>query len=151
MNQKSVSEKTAVFAVTIDQSQSLDDMIRADEYDEVNAAIRSVNFPWKRKGTKEVEVTLIQFERPLTPVEILNLMEARGHRPAFIEELLALAKEHPDLQREIPIIALGSGRIIERRRYAVCLGGSQSSRSLSLVVVYRRWSAFYRFAFVRKE
>jgi hypothetical protein len=125
-------------------------MIEDSRYDEINEAIRAVNFPWKRKGTVKVEVTLIQFDRALEAGEIRKLMDARGYRPAFIEHLLALGREEPDLQRTIPIVALGSGRIIKGRRYAVCLGGSRSLRSLNLVVIYRRWSRYYRFAFVRK-
>jgi hypothetical protein len=143
-------EKTAVFTVTIDRSQSLEEMIEAGRYNEVNSAIRSVNFPWKRKGTKAVDLTLVQFDRPLAPGEIKRLMEGRGYRPAYIEEFLALGKEEPDLQRKIPIVALGSGRIIQGRRRAACLAGSESSRSLGLAVIYRRWSIYYRFAFVRK-
>jgi hypothetical protein len=77
-------------------------------------------------------------------------MEARGYRAAFIEDLLALGKEQPDLQRKIPIVALGSGRIIQGRRRSVCLGGRESSRHLQLVAIYRRWSIYYRFAFIRK-
>ena len=142
--------KRAVFIVTIDRTQSLEEAIEAGRYDEVNDAVLSVNFPWKRKGIKEVELTLVQFERPMAPGEIKKLMAARGYRSAFIEELLALGKEQPDLQRKIPIVALGSGRIIRRRRHATYLGGSASSRVLGLAVIYRRWSTCYRFAFVNE-
>ena len=143
-------ERQKTFTVTIDQSQSLNESIDAGRYDEVNEAIRSVNFPWKRKGSRKVELLLVQFDRPLAPGEIRKLMENRGYRPAFIEELLALGREQPDIQRKIPIVALGSGRIIQGRRRATCLGGSQSTRSLQLVVIYRRWSACYRFVFIKE-
>jgi hypothetical protein len=143
-------ERQDVFIVTIDRSQSLDKLIVAGRYDEVESAVWLVNFPWKRKGTKEVALTLVQFDRPLAPGEIKKLMGARGYRAAFAEELLTLGKEQPDLQRTIPIVALGSGRIIDGRRRAVCLSGSQSTRSLGLAVIYRKWSIYYRLAFVRK-
>jgi hypothetical protein len=143
-------EKVAVFLVIINCSESLDEMIEAGRFDEINEAIRLVNFPWKRKGSKQVELTLIQFDQAFEPAAIRRIMAARGYRPAFIEELLALGREEPNLQRTIPIVALGSGRIIKGRRYAACLGGSASSRTLGLTVVYRRWSIYYRFAFVRK-
>lgn len=144
------TERRTVLTATIDRSQSLEELIEAGRYDEVDSAIRLVNFPRKRKGKREVELTLVQFARPLAPGEIRKLMEARGYRAAFIEELLALGCEQPDLQRTIPIVALGSGRIIEGRRRATCLSGSQSTRSLQLAAIYRRWSIYYRFAFVRK-
>jgi hypothetical protein len=143
-------ERTAVFCVSIDRSESLNEMIEAGRYDKIDEAIRAVNFPWKRKGTVKVEVTLVQFDRVLEAGEIRKLMDARGYRPAFIEHLLALGRDEPDLQRTIPIVALGSGRIIKSRRYAACLGGSASARSLGLTAIYRRWSRYYRFAFVKK-
>lgn len=143
-------ERQENFTVTIDRGQSLNESIDSGRYDEVNEAIRLVNFPWKRKGCRKVELMLVQFDRHLAPGEIKKMMSGRGYRPAFIEELLALGREQPDLQREIPIVALGSGRIIRGRRHAVFLGGSAATRVLGLVVIYRRWSIYYRFAFVRK-
>jgi hypothetical protein len=143
-------ERTAVFTVPVDHGQTLNEMIAAGRYDEVNDAVRTVSFPIKRRSRKLVEITLIQFERAYASWELITLMEARGYRPAFIEELLALGREQPDLQRRIPIVALGSGRIIQGRRRAVCLGGSESSRHVQLAVIYRKWSIYYRFAFIRK-
>jgi hypothetical protein len=143
-------ERQVLFTVTICRGQSIEEMIEAGCYDEVNSEIRLVIFPWKRKGSRKVELTLTQFDLPLAPGKIKRLMASRGYRPAYVEELLALGKEQPEPQRRIPIVALGSGRIARSRRYAVCLGGSESSRSLGLVVIYRRWSIYYRFVFVKK-
>lgn len=143
-------ERTAVFIVTVDHGQSLEEMIAAGYYDEVDSAVQTVSFPIKRKSRKRVEITLIQFDHHYAGVEAWALMEARGYRPAFIEDLLALGKEYPRLQRKSPIVALGSGRIIQGRRRSVCLGGSESTRTLQLVAIYRRWSIYYRFAFIRK-
>jgi hypothetical protein len=143
-------ERTAVFAVTIEHGQSLEEMIAAGCYDDVDPVALSVSFRIMRRSRKQTEITLIQFDRPYAPGELKALMEGRGYRPAFIEELLALGKEQPDLQRKIPIVALGSGRIIQGRRRSVVLGGSASSRHLQLAVIYRKWSIYYRFAFIRK-
>lgn len=143
-------ERQEVFTATVDDGQSLEEMIAAGGYDEVDPVVLSVSFPIKQRCRKMVEITLIQFERAYASWELIALMEARGYRPAFIEELLALGKEQPDLQRRIPIVALGSGRIIQGRRRAVVLGGSASSRHLQLAVIYRKWSIYHRFAFIRK-
>ena len=143
-------ERQEVFTVTVDDGQPLEEMIAAGGYDEVDPVVLSVSFPIKRRCRKLVEITLIQFERAYASWELIALMEARGYRPAFIEELLALGKEQPDLQRRIPIVALGSGRIIQGRRRAVCLGGSASIRHVQLAVIYRKWSMYHRFAFIRK-
>jgi hypothetical protein len=143
-------ERQEVFTVPVDYSQSLGRMIRAGEYDAVNGDINPRNFRLEGAGSREVELTLVQFSRPMAPLELVMLMERRGYRPATIEELLALGREKRDLQRSIPIVALGSGLVRHDRRYVPCLGGSASVRSLTVVVIYRRWSNCYRFVFVRK-
>jgi hypothetical protein len=143
-------ELQAVFSIPVDYSERLGGMIRAGEYDEVNRDINPRNFRFEGAGCREVELTLVQFSPAMAPLELVKLMEARGYRPATIEELLALGREQRDLQRSIPIVALGSGLVRNNRRYVLCLGGSASVRNLTLVVIYRRWSNCYRFAFVKK-
>lgn len=86
-------ERTTVFTVTVEDGQTLNEMIAAGRYDEVDSLVPSVSFPTKRRCRKLVEITLIQFERAYASWELIALMEARGYRPAFVEELLALGRE----------------------------------------------------------
>lgn len=143
-------DRQEVFNVLVDYSQSLKQMIDAGCFDKVHRDITPRNFRLEAVGCREVELTLVQFVRPKGPVELVTLMRTRGYRPATIEELLALASVQPSLQRSIPIAALRSGCVLNGRRYVPCLGGSQSTRELNLVVIYRKWSIYYRFAFVRR-
>lgn len=134
-----------------DDGQSLEEMIDAGDYDEVKKEIYSVIFYRSRRRKRELDLTVIQFAQPLAPGEIEALMALRNSRPAFIEELLALGKAEPDLQRKMPIAALGSGVLLEGRRHVVVLGGSESIRCLTLAVIYRKWSRQYRYLFVNTE
>jgi hypothetical protein len=143
-------ETQEVFTVPVDYSQSLEQMIAAGEYNETNGDINPRNFRLEGAGCREVELTLVQFSRAMAPLELVMLMNRRGYRPATIEELLALGKAERDLQRSIPIVALGSGLRRHDRRYVPCVGGSASVRNLTLVVIYRRWSGCYRFAFAKR-
>jgi hypothetical protein len=138
------------FDVRVDYSQSLSQMIAIGGYDKVSAEINARNFRLERSGFRPVEMLLVQPYSAVSPLELVAMMKPRRFCPAFIEELLALGKEQPGLQRKIPIVALGSGRIIHGRRHVVCLAGGSASRSLALAVIYRRWSIYYRFAFVRE-
>ncbi len=142
-------ERITLVRLDVDYSASLQEMIRAGRYDEVHEDITPRNFRLSAHGHDEIEITLVQFQNPVAPLEAVVLMKERGFRPAVIEEILSLGAQHPDLQRSIPIVALGSARVIKNRRYVPCLGGSQSARQLNLVVIYRRWSIYYRFAFIR--
>lgn len=146
----SIGQTVEFFRVMVDRRASLERMINDGLFDEVTPLVKTVPYRQLLGGRKEVEIALVQFQHSFAPSEIKQLMKGHGYRPAYIEELLALAKEEPDLQRRIPIVAQGSGRPIDRRWRAVCIGGSESTRFLSMAVVYRRWSFYYRFAFVKE-
>jgi len=145
-----IAERHDVFSIAINYSQSLQEMIDAASYDEVSKDITPRNFYLTATGDRIVELTLVQFKRPMSPLDILNHMQRESYRPATIEELLALGANKPDVQRSIPIVALGSSRTYKNSRWFPCLGGSRVKRTLKLVIMYRRWSIYYRFAFVRE-
>jgi hypothetical protein len=139
-----------IVVLAVDYSRSLTKMIDDGRYDEVHRDLTPRNFRLSATGFRQIELTLVQFKYPVAPLEAVMLMKEEGYRPATIEEVLALGSQHPELQRRIPIVGLGSAHVVETRRYVPCLGGSESARILTLVVIYRRWSIYYRFAFVRK-
>jgi hypothetical protein len=148
---KTANEQTeTLVSVAVDYSQSLTKMIADGRYDEVHKDITPRNFRLSATGFRQIELTLVQFEYPVTPLEATVLMKEEGYRSATIEEILALGSQHPELQRRIPIAGLGSARVVENRRYVPCLGGSGAERTITLAVIYRRWSTCYRFAFVKE-
>ena len=138
------------FRAVVDRRASLKRMIDDGRYDKVYPLVWTIRYRRLMGGRKEVEIALVQFQHTFSPSEIKRMMKNHGYRPAYIEELLALGREHPDLQRKNPIAALGSGVIVKGRRQAACLSGGQTNRELGTQVIYRRWSRHYRFAFVRE-
>jgi hypothetical protein len=134
----------------VDYSQSLTKMIADGHYDEVHRDITPRNFQLSSRGFRQIELILVQFKHPVAPLQAVILMREQRCRPAVIEELLALGSQYPDLQRRIPIAGLGSAHFIESRRFVPCLGGNTAKRTLTLAVIYRRWSICYRFVFVRE-
>jgi len=96
------------FTVTIDYTQSLADMIRAGNYDWVNEDITQEHFPIQGERRQEVTVTLFHFNRSVSSGDAIAGIKQQGYRPGEIEHLLALGAAHPDLQKQFPIIALGS-------------------------------------------
>jgi hypothetical protein len=148
---KAANDQTqTIVNVAVDYSRSLTKMIEDGRYNEVHKDITPRNFRLSATGFWQIELKLVQFQYPVAPLEAVVLMKKQGYRPATIEEILALGSQHPGLQRRIPIVGLGSARVAENRRYVPCLGGSESARTLTLVVIYRRWSIYYRFAFFKE-
>jgi hypothetical protein len=144
------NQTQTLVSVEVDYSRSLKKMIDEGHYSEVHKDITPRNFRLSATGFRQIELTLVQFKYLVAPLEAVMLMKEEGYRPATIEEILALGSQHPELQRRIPIVGLGSARVVESRRWVPCLGGSESERTLTLAVIYRRWSTYYRFAFVKE-
>ena len=96
------------FKVQMDYSQTLEEMIGGGNYDWVNPDIIEEHFPLQKQGTQEVEIHLFHFGRTMSNEAAEKEMEAKGFRPATLPELLALGRDHPDPQKQFPIVALGS-------------------------------------------
>ena len=141
-----------IFRVTVDYSRSLAEMIAAGKYDWSNSGITADHFPVKGEGVSEVELTLVHFNRFMSTDAVLKELAKTGFRPAKIEELLALGEKYHDLQREFPIVALGSvWRDPGDDRRCACLWGGDSRRSLSLDWLGDGWHENFRFLVVRES
>ncbi len=143
----------AAFTVSVDYAKTLPEMIAAGKYDWKNEDITEANFP--QTHAEEVIDTTIEFvhlNRDASTDEALRYLEAEGLRPATLEELLALGEKHPDLQRDFPIIALGSvWQYSCGDRRVPCLGRGVAGRILYLGWIEGGWGGFCRFAAVRKS
>lgn len=140
-----------IYPVTVNYDLSFKGMVRAGGYDWVNSDITQKNFPIEGDGTLEVTIELVHFDRYMTADEALFELDKRGLRAATLPELLAFGETHPDVQREFPIIALGSvWQSRSGRRYVPCLWSRSDERFLDLGWFEFRWHAVYRFAAVRK-
>lgn len=102
--------RVEVFNFVVNYSRSFKDAIAAGCYDLVNEDITEVNFPPDNdeQGKKEVVFKLFHFDRYIESREVIQKIEDGRCRPATIRELLALGVFNPELQRQFPIIALGS-------------------------------------------
>ncbi|KKU94875.1 MAG: hypothetical protein UY24_C0007G0001 [Parcubacteria group bacterium GW2011_GWA1_48_11b] len=142
-----------IYLLSVDYGRSVEDGVRAGRYDWANSDINSRNFPTERKGVAEVVVELIHYNKTMTSEQVLADFKERGLKPAPLEVGLALGIEKPNLQREFPIVLLGSGwRSGDGRRFVPCLSGwGNDGRGLGLGCFESDWSEFYRFLAVRES
>jgi hypothetical protein len=101
------------FNLTVDYSKTLQEMITAGKYDDVdiNNFIVEENFPFPPEliGKKvDVSAELFYFGRPKSSRDVIAIMERVNYRPATLFELLTMQSDRPDLQRYLPVVALGS-------------------------------------------
>jgi len=139
-----------VYSITVDYNRSLAEMIEAGNYDWFNDDINRENFPVSGESKHQVPVTLFHFDRYIKSDDAIAEMKKEGYRPAKIEELLALGSAQPDLQREFPIIALGSAwRNLDGPRDVPALWSNTGGRSLHLHWFEYEWARLARFLAVR--
>mgnify|MGYP001599690501 FL=1 len=139
------------FFVTVDYGQTVEQLIRNGRYDWVNSDINGRNFPSSERGRAQIDIFLLNFDHDISSEDAIREMAKQGLRPATLKELLALGTAFPDLQRENPIVALGSTwRSPVGALRVPCLDGSGSYRHLRLFWFEGDWDPSRRFAAVRK-
>lgn len=96
-------------SLTVDYSQSLEQMIIAGKYSQVDDRITEKNFPHPAEfAGKKIEITARLFEtrRESSSKHVISVMDEPGYRIPYLQELLALGAKYLELQRQSPIINL---------------------------------------------
>ena len=139
---------TSAYPVTVDYGKNVEDGVEVGRYHWANFNITSEHFPTERNGIAEIEIKLIHFNRIISTVEALYELDRMGYRPAELHELLAFGEKYQEIQREFPILSLGS---VLRNHWVPGLSGGNSRRYLNLFVEGNNCGENCRFAAVRKQ
>ncbi len=141
-------------SLTVDYGQDLKQMIANGKYGSCNYDITEKNFPMPTELVGEkvvVSAKLFHFNHVISSEEAIAEMEKEGFRPATLAELLALGEAQPDLQRQFPILALGSVlRRANGTRHVPYLDVLGDKRNLYLLPFGADWHYTCRFLAVRK-
>ncbi len=81
-------------------------------------------------------------------IKIIREMKDKGFKPGIIWELLALGAQHPDLQRNICVVALGD---VSCNDQVPLIRSEYGQRVLTLTPFNKGWNRDYKFAFTREE
>lgn len=141
------------YQLTVDYGCSLADMVTAGRYDYVNDNIPARNFPIEGSGKVELDCVLVHLDCTASTKKVKQEIDKRGLRPTTIEELLAFGETYPEVQREFPVVELGSSWVLsDGYRCVACLWGNPGDRDLDLRWddSEDRWGPDYRFLAVRK-
>lgn len=135
----------------VNYSRSISDSVKAGNYGWKNDDITNQNFPSTESGEKEVDGAIYHFNKTTTSPDVIAEMKRDGYRPATMKELLAFGEQNPELQRQFPIVALGSVARLDGSRHVGCLCGSGSERNLRLSYFGNGWLGHCRFLAVRTQ
>jgi len=141
--------------VTVDYDMPSDQMIAAGNYDShFNISASDIkNFTVTNSGKIEVLFQLVNFnDHPIESADVLTELDALGLRPATLQEMLAFGAKLPEIQRQFPIIALGSvyKQASSGYSYVPCLDGDTDRRVLHMEKYLNVWYIYYRFLAVPK-
>ena len=148
---KTISYSVATYTILVDETKMVEELVEDGSFDWSNDNTVSTNFTKPEGGsTSEKDMGIFHFGENISSEDAIAKMKAEGYRPATIWDLLGFAKKHPDLQREFPIVALGSVAIVTGFRRVAFLYGSGSECGLDLGYLDVVWGGGCRFLAVRK-
>jgi hypothetical protein len=104
------------YTLEVDYSQSVETLVKAGRYNWIYYQVTSANFPSSENGQGTISVALVPYS-PGVSLDYLLDGPAAGMRPATLKELLAFGQAYPDVQRKVPVIALGSSANLEVPTY----------------------------------
>lgn len=110
----------------------------------------AVDFPVSGGEMVVVDAKLFHFNCTMTSDAVERELEAAGYRSAVFAELLAFGAEYPEVQRQFPVIALGSVAEADGVRCVPVLGKDGTARTLFRIRCDSDWFDACRFLAVRK-
>jgi len=138
-----------IYDFFVDYTRTVEEMVKAGNYNSVHGAICSDHFPIppeKLYKREKIKTKLFHFQRQISIDLAAEKIEREGYRPASAHEALAFAEHNPDLQKQFSILAIGSPwlhGVLES--YFIALTGRDSYRGLVLLSFDGGASEFCRF------
>jgi len=125
------------YTFLVDYNLSVEEMVEMCNFDWASCPSTSDYFPIPENkiGKKEIiSCKLINFKEVVDIKESAKKIEKTGLRPATFHEGLAFARNHPELQKELPILVIGSPWTSpDSKIYFLILCAIGTSRGISLL------------------
>lgn len=144
-----------VLRISVGGNWTTEQVVRDGNYDWSNPNITSQLFPWRRRSGKRtielVDMTQHGFPSEYSFDDSLAVLRKLGlDRPVY-EDGLFTGKQHPEKQKERPVMFPHEPVVVGGRPRVVCLWGSAGDRGLSLDWTGSRRASGVLVAGVRKS
>ncbi len=139
------------FSLTVSSDDTFENLVTAGRYDWKNDFVTAKRFPVRSSPVGERKLVLLHFGRDISSEAAIAEAEKQGlERPTY-EDCLRFGVQHPEVQRQFPIVFLHEPvRGGDGSPCVLCLGRGGSGRGLDYVWFGGGWSDGCRFAFVCK-
>jgi hypothetical protein len=139
------------YRITRHGPRSTEQLVEAGQYGYAHSCVTSENFPVRArtKDPREDEIVLLAFDHEVNAAQALAEAARRGLDRPLYEDALDFDAEHPDVQREHPVIFLHDPWVgFFGRRDVLCLWSNAGRRELGLEGFDDTWDPRHRLAFV---
>ena len=141
------------YRITVGDGRSTEALVAAGRYGYAHSAVIGENFPARHDGGRRVRaIVLLAFDREVSVHDVLAEAARRELQAPTYEDALYFGIEHPEAQREAPIVFLHEPWVgYFGRRDVLCLWDNAGRRELGLDGYDDTWHRGCRFAFVTPE
>ncbi|MEK7612493.1 MAG: hypothetical protein AAB407_04080 [Patescibacteria group bacterium] len=139
-------------SIVVHDNETFDSLVAAGNYEWKAPWITAERFPVRSTLADERKLVLLHFNRQISSENAINEAENQGLTRPTYEDALRFGAQHPEVQREFPIIFLHEPvRGDDGRPSVLCLDRLLGARR-DLLYTWSGyyWGDFYRFAFVYK-
>ncbi len=138
------------YEITVGGGGATEALVAAGQYGYAHSAVTSETFPVRPDAERRPRVVvLVEVDREVSTDEVLAEAARRGLARPTYEDALHFGIQHPDVQRERPVVFLHTPWVGHfGRRDVLCLWANAGRRELGLGDFDGRWSPDHRFAFV---
>lgn len=145
------------YRITVGDGRSTEALVAAGAYGYAHSCVISENFPagpaagsGPAGGTRDL--VLLEFDRPLDSGDAIARAAGLGLARPTWEDALRFGAEHPEVQRERPVVFLHQPWLGYFGRWDVlCLWTNAGRRELGLEDFHRTWDPGWWLAFVGPE
>lgn len=143
------SPKSESYKLTPVEAKNLEGLLDAGKYDSYYGDKENILKHFDLEKSDVQEIQLLHFDRYISSEDAIVEMKKMGLRPATASELLTFGANHPNVQRNFPIVALGTVHEINRRPHVLALDDGFGVRRASLGWFVGAWGGYWRFAAVK--
>lgn len=142
---------TDTYRISSGDGRSTEALVEAGHYGYAHSCLTSDSFPARHLGGGPREIRLLEFDRDVTSHEAIAEAARLGLERPVYEDALYFGIEHPDVQRQRPVVFLHEPWFGFFGRWdVVCLWSNAGRREIGLDDFEGLWRRDYRFAFVRR-
>ncbi len=137
-------------SIAVKEGETFDSLVAAGKYDWKYDGITAERFPVRPAPVGERKLVVLHFGRDISSQDAIAEAAKQGLERPIYEDCLRFGAQHPEVQRQFPVVFLHECVEVGGYPFVLCLRRYDSKRLLGCNWFGGDWDDGYRFVFVRK-